>query len=363
MIFMDEKGQIIIAVIYTVYQMGIFFVLGTNLTKYMSFRGESIAIAPVIGYFIYYTLFEVTALPMKIMGNTLAELSYVWSMITTCILLISIIKNIEYFKKVLSLSKRFIKYDRVVFIKMLVLILVNFIIILSITPQTMGVQDDSYYIADAVTTLYTNKIQQYNYVTGDKLSQYIITYFIPMYPIHGAVIGKLLNLHPIIENKWCSVFIVIILNIIVYYLLAKKLYKGDQKKSICLLYIMEFFHINYVLWGKSSGTFFYFRISEGKGILSNLVLPALILCFWEANESKKAVKWLALEAVILGGLSICMSSAFLIPVALAGLMAGVIFKEKNIKKVIFFSVLLIPCICVLIVYEILVRGWLSVPIL
>lgn len=363
MVFTDEKTQIILAVIYFIYQICTFFILGSNLTKWIPLkRDNSVPITMVVGYFIYYTLFECFALPMKIMGKSLSELTLVWFVVIGCILIITIIANRSFLINALDSFRQGISEKKRIFFAFMVLILVNFIVMLSLTPESMGVQDDSYYIADVVTSLSTDTIQQYHYATGEILSQYILDYFIPMYAIHGAVIGKLLHLHPIIENKWNSVLVVLMLSEFVYYLLAQKLYRGEQKRSLQLLYLMAFFHINYVLWGKASGTFFYYRLSEGKGILSNLVLPALILCFWEAIESEGKAKWCALEFVVLGGMSICMSSVFLIPVALVGLMMGAILKEKSLKRTVFFMKLLFPCLCVLIVYELLARGMLSVPV-
>lgn len=363
MVFTDEKMQIVLAAVYFIYQICAFFILGSNLTKWMPLkRDNSVPITIICGYFVYYTFFECLALPMKIMGRALSELALSWLIVICCILVISIITNRTFLKSSLGSLKQELWNEKRSFFAFMVLIVVNFIMMLSLTPETMGVQDDSYYIADAVTSLFTDAIQQYHYATGELLSQYNMAYFIPMYPIHGAVIGRLLHLHPVIENKWSSVLVVLVLSELVYYLLAQKLYKGERKKSLQLLYLMTFFHINYVLWGKASGTFFYYRISEGKGILSNLILPALIMYFWEAIELGKKANWCALEFVILGGISICMSSSFLLPVALAGLMVGVIVKEKSIKRVISFLMLQFTCLCVLIVYELLVRGIIFIPI-
>lgn len=363
MVFTDEKTQIVLAVIYFVYQICAFFILGSNVTKRISLKNDnSVPITMISGYFVYYFLFECLALPMKIMGKSLSELALSWLILICCILVISIIINRSFLKGSLDSLKQMVYRKKWIFFAFTVLILANFIVMLSLTPETMGVQDDSYYIADAVTSLSTNTIQKYDQATGAPLSRYNINYFIPMYPIHGAAIGKLLHLHPVIENKWNSVLVILILSELTYYLLAKKLYNGDQKKSLWLLYLMGFFHINYILWGKASGTFFYYRLSEGKGILSNLILPALILYFWEAVESGKKANWCALELVVLGGMSICMSSAFLLPVALAGLMVGVMLKEKNIKRVIPFLMQQFTCLCVLIVYELLVRGIIVIPI-
>ncbi|MCI8375964.1 MAG: hypothetical protein HFI29_11105 [Lachnospiraceae bacterium] len=361
MVFTDAKTQMILAILYFAYQIFAFFILGSNVTRFCSARRiQSIATALIIGYFIYYTLFECVALPMKIRGNSLYELAVTWSVVVGGVLIISVLLNEDYLKDSFRLLKQGVCSDKRFFGAFAVLILINFVLMVSLTAETMGVQDDSYYIADATTSLFTNTIQQYDYYSGQRITQHAAMYFIPMYPVHGAVVGKLLHLHPIIENKWCSVLSVLILSQLSYYLLAQKLLKGKKKKSLQLLYLMTFFHINYVLWGKASGTFFYYRLSEGKGILSNLIIPALILFFWEANESREKARWCALESVILGSVSICMSSLFLLPVAYAGLMAGAALKEKSLKKSPIFLMLLTPSLCALVVYQMMLRGMIVI---
>lgn len=357
MVFTDAKTQMILAILYFAYQIFAFFILGSNVTRFCSARRiQSIATALIIGYFIYYTLFECLALPMKIRGNSLFELAIVWLVVIACMLAVSILINRGYLKESLYSLKQEVRSHKRFFAAFAILILINFVLMVSLTPETMGVQDDSYYIADASASLFTNTIQQYDSYSGQQITQHAAAHFIPMYPIHGAVVGKLLHLHPIIENKWCSILMVLILSQLTYYLLAQKLMKGEKKKSLQLLYLMTFFHINYVLWGKASGTFFYYRLSEGKGILSNLILPALILFFWEANESREKARWCALESVILGSVSICMSSLFLLPVAYAGLMAGVVAKEKSLKKLPIFLILLTPSLCALVMYQMMLKG-------
>lgn len=364
MIFTSDLFQLTLAFVYFIYELLAFFVLGSNITKFWNKRDVNTALITVIvGYFVYYVLFECLALPLKIVGSSLSFLAVSWVVIIFGILVLSIFLNKQYMKELVCQLFKGIRRNKKYFYCFCGLVFFIFAMILSITPETMGVQDDAYYIADAMTSLFTDTIQQRYYVTGDLLNYYQTNYFIPMYPIHGAVVGRLIQLHPIIENKWCNVLIVLILENWVYYLLALKVFKADKKKSFFLLCLMTFFNLNYDLWGNSAGTFFFYRISEGKGILSNLVLPAIFLLYWEASKTKKKSAWVAMMSIICGGISICMSSVFVIPVLLIGLF-GVSFATTKERIYVFrFLEMVFPCIIAFFFYIGLEKGIIMIPII
>lgn len=363
MIFTSDLFQLTLAFVYFIYELLAFFVLGSNITRYWEQNNARTALLTVIvGYFTYYILFECLALPLKIVGSSLSFLAVSWIVIIFVLLGLSIFFNKKYLRELVHQLLKELKNNKKCVYCFCGLTLLLFIMILSITPVTMGVQDDSYYIADVMTSLFTDTIQQYDYIKGSLLNRYEQSYFIPMYPIHGAVVGWLIHLHPIIENKWCNVLIVLILTNLVYYFLALKLLKNDKKKSIYVLLLMTFFSLNYNLWGNSSGTFFFYRISEGKGILSNLILPAIFLFYWEASEIKKRSAWGALEIVICAGISICMSSVFVMPFLIVGLFgtAFIITKEKiHLLKCIE---VLAPCVIAFAFFVLLEKGIINIPI-
>lgn len=364
MIFTSDLFQLIIALIYFIYEMLAYFVLGSNITRFWPRKNAQTALLTIIvGYFSYYVLFECLALPLKIAGSSLSFLAFSWLAIIFILLGASVLFNRAYLResvhellKGINRNKKYVYYFGG-------LTLLTFVMILSITPETMGVQDDSYYIADIMTSLFTDTIQQHHYANGMLLSRYQINYFIPMYPIHGAVVGRLIQLHPIIENKWCSVLVVLILTNLVYYIFALKVFKGNKKRSFFLLLLTTFFSMNYNLWGNSAGTFFFYRISEGKGILSNLVLPAIFLFYWEADSIKKKSAWIVLIIVVCSGISICMTSVFVIPFLLVGLYGTSFIITKERIYIYRFLVALFPCLLAYSFYELLAKGIVIVPII
>lgn len=356
--------QIVLAIVVTILYLIIFLIWGTNITRLCGTEKKiEIVHALLFGYFMYYLAFECVAIAMKILGLSVTFLTQVWIIVVTIVTIFSALANSRFMiQSVKQWMEEFSK-KKGYYLVFSVLTIFIFVLIVSITPVTMGVQDDSYYIADVMTSIFTDTIQQYDFATGVQLSSYDLSYFIPMYPMHGAVVYKLTSLHPVVENKWCSAFVVLLLSNLVYWNLSRKVYRNNEKRAMQLLGLMMFFRFNYVLWGKAAATFFFYRISEGKGILANLILPALILFFWEAMEKERRFGWLPVELVILAAFSISMSSMFLVSVSLGCLMVAGFVTKRQAKLLIPYSVCTFSCICMVAVYEALVRGIITVPIL
>lgn len=363
MTYTSDTMQMVLAIAVTLYYLGIFFIWGTNITRICNVKQENrLSHTMIAGFLLYYLAFECVALPMKIQGASVTALSRIWFVIVGILTLLSILIHGRYMVKMLLEWGETLR-GRGKYVGMFWgLTLLLFLIMVSITPVTMGVQDDSYYLADVMTSISTDSIQQYDYATGALRGGYDLMYFIPMYPMHSAVIYKLTSLHPLVENKWCSVFGVLLISNLIYAQLSLKVCKGNEKKSMQLLALMMFFRFNYVLWGKAASTFFFYRISEGKGILANVILPALILFFWEAMEKEKRFGWLAVELVILSAFSISMSSMFLVSVSLGCLMVAGFAVKRKLRLVLPYAACTAPCVALVVVYEALVRGIITIPL-
>lgn len=363
MTYTSDTMQMILAIAVTLYYLCIFFIWGMNITRICKVRQETRpAHALITGFLLYYLIFECVALPMKIRGFSVTVLSRVWLVIVVVVTLLSILLHGQYMAGMLvDLKKSLRKRGRYVGVFWALTILI-FLMIVTVTPVNMGVQDDSYYMADGMTSIATDTIQQYDYSTGALRSSYDLMYFIPMYPLHGAVVYKLTSLHPVIENKWCAVFMVLFISNLIYVQLSLKVCRGDEKRSMQLLALTTFFRFNYVLWGKAASTFFFYRISEGKGILANVILPVLLLFFWEAMEKEKRFGWLTVELVILSAFSISMSSMFLVSVSLGCLMIAGFAVKRELRLVLPYVAYTVPCVGLVIVYEALAQGIITIPL-
>ncbi len=356
--------QIILAVgVIGIYFL-MFFMMGLPYIHALRKEKFSMSLTIIIGMFTYYLVFEIIALPMKIVGSPLHLLAYTWLAIVT---IIGIVLFLYYYSYIRNCFKSWWSNkwnERYFWILMLILLGIQLVLILINTPVYMGVRDDSYYIADVATSVYKDAIQQYDYSTGQKMPQFNRSYFLPMYPIQSAVICCLTGIHPIIENKWCSLFVMLVICNMIYYKMAKIVFSDqDNRKIFLTLFFCFIINYNIQSYGVTTGIFYFYRLSEGKGILGNIILPCLVYFFARiVMDSENKINWFMMFVLTLSSFSIAMSAMFLIPISLTGLFGSFLFIKRQWKVCLPIGICMLPCLGVLVYYILMTKGYISMVI-
>lgn len=353
--------QIVLAVAVIIIYFLMFFLMGIPYMYRMRKEEFSISLIMLIGMCTYFLVFEIIALPMKIFGMPLHVLSYTWLAVLIMVGIEVLACYHSYIQESVKNWKRDRWNERYFWILVAALICIQLVLILINTPVYMGVRDDSYYIADVCTSVYKDSIQQYNYATGQKMDYFNGNYFLPMYPVHSAAICYLIDLHPIIENKWCSLLVMLVVCNIIYYQMAKMVFPNRDKRKIFLTHFFCFV-INYNLqsYGVTTGIFYFYRLSEGKGILGNILLPCLVYFFARiVRDGKNKINWLMMFILILSSFSFAMSAMFLVPVSLTGLFGSFLLVKKQWKACIPIGICMLPCIGILLFYILMTKGYIS----
>ncbi len=197
--------------------------------------------------------------------------------------------------------------------------------------------DDSFYVATASTSIYTDSIFAYNPYTGAKYrgklpSRYVLSPF----PVYEAILAKLVGVDvPCFVYTIFPVFL-ILLAYLVYWLWADQLFDGDKKQCALFLIFTSVVLIfsNYSIY--TSGTFLMLRIWQGKAILAGVLLPAVAyLCVRLMAKDEKGGGWPALFCMQLAS---CLVSSM--GIILSALMVGIYmfvcgvcaWKWKNVGK-------------------------------
>ena len=94
---------------------------------------------------------------------------------------------------------------------MLLILIAAQVLLFNLNDETYAIWDQSYYLGDTATSLYTNTLSQYNPYTGKLLDYLNPEYLLETYQNHGAVMCQLLHLHPMVENMTVMASVVIIL--------------------------------------------------------------------------------------------------------------------------------------------------------
>ena len=343
-------GDIFKAVLITIYYFTCFFVLGTCFLRLLRVK-FSLPFAMIIGGFTYYLFFEAVALPMKLKFYPLSTLTRTWCIVVVIGMALVIVQGRkalgQAWKESIEKIRRVPKFYLCIF----GLILVQYIYLGSITATVTGVTDDRYYIGDVMTSLYTDTIQQYNYLSGVKDTILEENYLLQMYPIHSAVVSQVTGLHAMIENRWVLTAVWLVLIDCVYFLWGRCLFKDDQKKICWFLVIVTWCTYAQRVVTASFAQFMVYRMTEGKNLLANLIIPFLLYLFVRIVKSEgKWQNWFLTFWVICGSYCLVMSSFFILPLVTGSFYACYIVLGRRWKQLVPAILCFVPCVGVLYFY-------------
>jgi len=149
---------------------------------------------------------------------------------------------------------------------------------------------------------------------------------------------------------------------VLYYRIGLMLFSDDKKKAdlfVGFVVLLDLFS-NTIY---TNATFFFTRTYEGKSILANILIPALILAFlmlWKCVDQKVAAVLLVLISY-----SSCVftaSSMLIIPVGLTAGFVLWILKRKNWRGIYLYMICVIPNLIVCMEYYLSIKGLISFPI-
>ena len=193
------------------------------------------------------------------------------------------------------------------------------------------------------TSVYTDTLGRYNPYNGIILKVFQARYVFSAYPMNNAVWCRLLGIHPIVQAKLVmSCMNVITANLIIYQI-GKRLFDGNRKKADLMA---VFTCVLQLFCGTiySSGTFFFTRSYEGKAILANIAIPAVLMCaIWYLQEKNDRNVWIVLFITAVSALTFS-GSAIIFPIVIAAGMAPVAVMNKKISGLVYCAVCMIPSI-------------------
>jgi hypothetical protein len=107
----------------------------------------------------------------------------------------------------------------------------------------------------------------------------------------------------------------------------------------------------------TSSNFLITRTYEGKSLLGNVVLPAILLLYIKILKEKKHTgKWMILFLICFGSTVLSSSSNMLVPATLSVLFIPLAFIKKDFKVILKCIGCMLPCLIMLVVYVAYVKG-------
>lgn len=229
-----------------------------------------------------------------------------------------------------------------------VLVLIGFQMFMAFTKTSFD-GDDAYYVVQSVLTYETDTMYRIKPYTGLSTSL-DLRHSLAVFPIWIAYVAKVSGIHATIVAHSILPLVLIPITYWIYLQIGKKLLKRDKHKLpvfmifVCLMQIFG----NVSIYTNS--TFLLTRTWQGKSLLANVVLPAIIwLIFWifdseNYDKEHRIGLWVLL---ILVNFTAAMSSTA--SVFLAAMFIGVTgvvmwIREKDIQIPLRLMISCVPLV-------------------
>lgn len=350
--------EVCLACIGFIIESMVFLAAGSLLTKALKMKAD-ISMQFVLGYLAYFAVFELFIVPLTLLWVTLTTAAFIWAAVMAGVLCVAVVLTVKKWKNAGTKyrAKARQREDR----QLVFLIAVGFVVVVQclivIFYQDTTI-DAAYYVGTVTTSVYTDTLARYNSYTGRILKTFQARYIFSGYPMNNAVWCRLLGIHPLVQCKTVMSCINVAVANIILYQIGKRLFSGERKKA-CLMVI--FVCILQLFCGTlySAGTFFFTRSYEGKSILANIAIPAVLMCaVWFLQEKNDRNIWIVLFLTSVSALTFSGSS-IIFPVVITAGMAPVAVMNKKISGLLGCVVCMLPSVVYAVVFFACRLGWLT----
>lgn len=326
------------------------------------------------GFFFYYSLFTLFAVPVTYRWRPLSLLSNLWCIAVAVVTVLSLIVGRKRYREAISVlldgcsrlkdksSRKEMTAGLGFAAAVAVLLIIELTIVLYSYQFTL---DAAYYVANVTTSLQTNSLNIYDPYTGDWQDHFEMRYFFATYPLQDAVMCYVTGIAALIQTKIVMASVSILLTNMLYYMIGRELLGEGRRRAIFLMMVFAglinfFFSTIY-----TTSTFLTTRTYEGKCILGNVILPAIFYIYIKIIRSKGSCAgwWAFLMLISFGSTVISNSSNMLVPAALGVLFVPVAVMEllkKDVKgavlTVIRMAVCMLPGLILMLTYVAYVHG-------
>lgn len=359
--------ELILACIGLVLEFIVFYAAGSLLVRALKIKADS-SLTFILGYLVYFAIFEIVAVSMTLKWVSLTKATYIWTGVMVLVVLTAMIWAMKskakrrldmHSQEVLGkpqndgsiriqteparITERISDVWRnhsVMLLAAGIVVLLQCLIVVLYKDTTV---DAAYYVGTVTTSVYTDTLGRYNPFNGAILKTFQARYIFSAYPMNNAVWCRLLGVHPIVQAKVVmSCMNVIIANLIIYQI-GKRLFDGNRKKADLMLI---FVCVLQLFCGTiySSGTFFFTRSYEGKAILANIAMPMVLMCaIWYLQEKHSRNVWIILFITAVSALTFS-GSAIIFPIVIAAGMAPAAVMNKKFSGLVYCAVCMIPSV-------------------
>lgn len=323
------------------------FLLGNRISV-LNNEHISYKIDYAFGWLFMLAIFEIIVVPETFLKRSLSEVSWIYSIVLV-VLVITFSIFINKTQRKYKPKKLNYKHISINCYGILAVILLLVQLVIALFGVHMDA-DDAYYVGTATTSLSTDTLFLVQPDKGFLYNGLPLRYAFSALMIFWAYLSKVTGMHPLIITHTIIPIIFIILSYLLWWEIGNHLFNSMEKKWIYFLFlnVMNIYG-NTSVYTQSS--FLLFRIWQGKAMLPNIILPAILIAFFNIYDTpRKKNKWILVFIIILAA---CCCSSMAVPMGIIvvitlSLLLALIYKDW--KLVIYGSWCSIPCFVIGILY-------------
>ncbi len=316
------------------------FLLGLLYTRFVEEEKDNILLHMAAGYVILFGLFEIVALPLIWMRQSLSLLFGIYGGVLLVASGVSLAFNYRRIPGILVGAWRSIRHFTLCIWAQLALIAGQ--VWVYVRYQYINA-DDAFFVAAATTAQATNTIFAYNPYTGTAYtslpSRYVLS---PLYAFI-ATVSKATDTHPAIIAHSVFMILFLLLAYAVYALLGRALFSYNMEKTGYFLVLLSGLNLFSAYSERTSGLFLLIRLWQGKAMLAGILLPMILyLAIRIFMLEGKAADWILLFLLMC---ACCMVSSM--GVILGAVMLGILgmifaFRSKSLRLLIRAALCCLP---------------------
>lgn len=264
-----------------------------------------------LGFFVYFGMFQVIALPLILLQRPFHELVVLWLIIAAAVNVFVLLLGRKELGGVLHKSFAGLWRNKGLLLAAVIL-LVLFCCWFAGTQQYLG-WDTSYYVGTVDITVRTDSMYAYDGSSGLPVKSLNLRYAISTFYMHSALLCKLTGISGMVMHKHVIGILCILLHGGILFAVGRQLFPDEEKKALFLtglVFVLHLgFHTNYTV-----SDFLLVRGYEAKGFCANVVIPAVfyaMLCLWK--DRGKREYWFLAFFVCFSSVPVSMSALVIVP--------------------------------------------------
>ena len=337
-------------------QLILYLIIGNDLCRWAGLKDKGLLIL-VVGFFGYFGLFQLVALPLIFLKISFHVLVIVWAVVCVLILLKGVIWNRKQLWQRFGMIKQELSV-RQWYLALAALTLLLVLIFYQCIHYYMGF-DTAFYVGTINTTLYTDQMYVYDGETG-LIEKYLdMRYALSGFYMSTTFWCKIFGVAPIIAQNYGMGSICMLMAVLLMFLIGKQIFKDDSRKAYLYTGIVIGLNCLFVS-GYTTADFLLYRNSESKGFCANVVIAAVfyaIAALWSNIEKRE--NWRLLFIIAAASVPVSMPAILIVPAIIGIVALTECLIQKKVRYLWYGILCVLPNVVYLLLYFLYTRKiWL-----